>query len=173
VTNDEIDALDSRLLAEGRLDEVLARHLPDLRARARVRIRDEALADDVVQQALERVLRELRRGKHYRHPMRVVLHQVLGWAIGDAFARRREREPDAPLDAWAGGDDDGYGAVDARDWFDRAAAALPDRDRVVMRMRFAEGREAREIAVALGITANAVHQAIHRGRRALRAAWTG
>ena len=173
MTNDEIDALDARLLAEGRLEDVLARHLPDLRARARVRLRDETLADDAVQHALERVLREVRRGKHYRHPIRVILHQVLGWAIADVSARQRDREPDAPLDEGVGGDDGGYSAGVARDWFDRAAASLPDRDRVVMRMRFAEGREAREIATALGITANAVHQAIHRGRRALRTAWTG
>jgi DNA-directed RNA polymerase specialized sigma24 family protein len=151
VTNDEIDALDDRCLAEGRLDEVLARHLPDLRDRARVRMRDAALADDVVQQALERVLREVRR---------------------DAWARAGAGR-EVPLDPGDGPDDDGgLGEVVARGWFDQAVAGLPDRDREVMRMRVAEGREPAEIAEALGITANAVHQAIHRGRRALREAWT-
>ena len=96
---------------------------------------------------------------------------MLGWAIGDAFTPAADREADSPSTSGMAGRTTATPRSSPGSGSSRAVAALPDRDRVVMRMRFVDGCEAREIAAALGITANAVHQALHRGRAALRAAW--
>ena len=170
MNGDESDAIDARLLAEGDLDRLLARHYDDLVSRAVIRLRDRDAAADAVQTAVMRVLRELRAGKDHGHPMRVVLHQVLtytlrGWGapIADPLPEWDEL-PDARVD-------DDFAAVRHRAWLDAVLETLPRRVRDVTRMRFGEGREIPEIAHELGIERNAVDQALHRGRAALRTAW--
>jgi RNA polymerase sigma factor (sigma-70 family) len=170
VNGDESDAIDARLLAEGDLDRLFARHYDDLLSRAVIHLRDRDGAADAVQTAVMRVLRELRAGKDHGYPMRVVLHQVLtytlrGWGtpIEDPLS-----EVDEPRDTRA---DEQLAAVDHRAWLDGVLDVLPPRVRDVTRMRFGQGREIAEIAQELGIERNAVDQALHRGRAALRRAW--
>ena len=170
MTDDESDAIDARLLAEGDLDRLFARHYDDLVSRAVMRLRDRDAAADAVQTAALRVLRELRAGRDHGHPMRVVLHQVLTYTLRGWGAPIEDPLPevDEPRDPRA---DDHLAAVEHRAWLDGVLGVLPPRVRDVTRMRFGEGREIAEIAQELGIQRNAVDQALHRGRAALREAW--
>jgi RNA polymerase sigma factor (sigma-70 family) len=54
----------------------------------------------------------------------------------------------------------------------RVLAPLPDGSRRVLELRYIEGMEIEQIADRLGVTRNAVDQALHRGHRALREALT-
>lgn len=154
------------LLAEGRHDELLARHYEALRDRARLRV-GAADADDVLQAALERLVRELRRGCRYPVPFRVAAHQILGWAI-DARRARPDRHADGRVDADPADPVDHYAGVDMRLTVEAIIATLPAGDRAAVRLRFVEGCEIAEIARRLGRTRNAVDQALFRGRRHLR-----
>ena len=170
MNGDESDAIDARLLGEGDLDRLFARHYDDLVSRAVIRLRDRDAAADAVQTAVLRVFREIRAGKDHGHPMRVVLHQVLTYTLRGCGAPVED-----PLPGWhdlpdARADDD-FAAVRDRAWLDAVLGPLPPRVRDVTRMRFGEGREIAEIAQELGIERNAVDQALHRGRAALREAW--
>ena len=163
------DAYDDTLLAQGRHDELLARHYEALRDRARLRVR-EPDCDDVLQAALLRLAAELGRGRTYDVPFRVVAHQVLGWAIADhrGAAAEAARRHGAVPEADVADPVDDYDGVDMRLTFDAIMAALPEGDRVPMRLRHVEGCEIPEIARRLGRTRNAIDQALARGRRHLR-----
>lgn len=131
----------------------------------------ESDRDDVLQAALLRLVAELRRGKTYGGlPFRVVAHQVLGWAIADhheAAAAAARRDGAVPGTDVADPVDD-LAEVDVRLTVDAVIAALPEGDRVPMRLRYVEGCEIAEIARRLGRTRNAIDQSLARGRRHLR-----
>lgn len=167
--DDAEDAYDDMLLAQGRHDELLARHYESLRDRTRLRV-PEPDRDDVLQAALLRLVAELGRGRTYGAPFRVVAHQVLRWAIAghfeavEAAARRHGPAPEADM---ADPVDD-YDGIDVRLTVETIIAALPEGDRIPTRLRYVEGCEIPEIARRLGRTRNAIDQALARGRRHLR-----
>ena len=171
-SSDDADADDDRLLAEGELGRLVARHIDDLRTVALLRVgRDRA--DDLVQIALLRTVTEYRRGRRWPVPFRVVVHQHLRWAIGDLAGERRD--PGLP-DGWDVVDpaaEDAYEHLAARLDVGRVLERLPPRDREVMMLRVLEGRSPAQIADHLGMTRNAVDQALWRGRRSLGEAWPG
>lgn len=166
MSDDAPDTIDDRLLAERRHAELLARHYPALVDRARVRLRSEADAHDAVQSAMVRLVAELRRGKVYDVPFRVVAHQVLTWTIRGWFAARQDDPGPLPPDLAV--DEDGFVHVEARLRLEQYFESLPRRDRDVMRLRWIDGEEISDIADQLGITPNAVSQALHRGASRLR-----
>src|SRR5262245_56103178 len=112
--HDARDAEDTRLLEAGEIGLLIEGYLGVIldRCRAKVRNPDDAL--DVAQNAYERLLRELKSGRRYRVPFRVVVHQVTGWKIKEHFqAQRYEEDIDdalhhlstesaEPIDAYAG-----------------------------------------------------------------------
>lgn len=169
MTTHEIDQRDARLLAQGSLDELFASYRPLLLARARNRGLTLAEAEDVVQNAMLRVFRELAAGKRHGVPIRVVFHMVLGWSVGDhkvdAFG---EALPAEDLDGDGQPDDDLDGVL-ARDLVARMLTVLPPGDRRVCYLYLVQDMRPAEIAAHLGMTGNAVHQALHRIRRRLRA----
>lgn len=172
MTTDESDAEDDRLLARDDLGALFARHYDDLVVHARMRM-GAAGAEDVVQAALLRTLRELRGGKRYTIPFRAVVHQHVRWACGDAFG---ETPPGSLPDGWDVADPraaDAYEAVDARLLVEDVLAALPPRDRRVMSLRVIEGLGPEQIAAALDMSRNAVDQALWRARRAIGREWAG
>jgi RNA polymerase sigma factor (sigma-70 family) len=168
-TGAESDAHDEALLRSGRFADALARHLPALRARARARLRPEDDPEDILQQVLLRVWREHASGREWRHPFRVILHRRLDWTLKDHFAARRPETgfPDGldPAD-----ERDPIGEVEDRHLVEGLIAALPRRDGQVARMRYLGDAEPRDIADALGMEPNAVHQSLHRARKRLRPA---
>lgn len=173
---DETRDDDATLLERGRHDELLARHLADVRSHVAVglwRRHHDQYLEEVVQRALERLVRELRAGKRYTVPYGVVVLKVCEWAVKDwdaEFAAARARD---------GGDLDGPegAALSAPDAlaeaevtvvFEEALAPLAPGDREAARLAWLEGVPPVEIARRLGCTRNAVDQRLHRVRVHLR-----
>jgi RNA polymerase sigma factor (sigma-70 family) len=143
--------------------ELLARWYPVVRTRCRLRVRDGS-ADDVAQNVMERLIRELQRGRIYAVPYRVVVHNVVRWKIKEHFeGRSYEAELD---DALASADP--FAELEGDDWVRSLLAELPDRQREVAELRLLERLEADQIAARLGIERNAVDQAWHNAKAKLR-----
>ena len=157
------DAEDGRLLKAGRYADVLAAYYPVIRARLRVRlVADDA--DEVAHRVIERLIGELKRGRTYPVPFRVVVHKVTGWKLREHYAERRHEplpeEPDLV--------DDRAGDPDERIALKQMLAELPPREREVLELRYLDGLEIVQIAERLDMTRNAVDQALFRGRRRLK-----
>jgi RNA polymerase sigma factor (sigma-70 family) len=165
--HDARDAEDTRLLETDEIGLLLEGYLGVIldRCRAKVRNPDDAL--DVAQNVYERLLRELKRGRRYRVPFRVVVHQVTGWKIQEHFQairyeqniddalHRLSTESDAPIDGDAG--------------FDGMLEGLTELEAEVMRLHYGEADlDFQEIARRLGKEPNAVHQIHHRALEKLR-----
>ncbi len=162
------DLEDERLLDVGAYDELLARHYPAIVERLRLRLPDgEAL--DVAHEAIQRLLEELRRGRRYRVPFRVVAHMVVSWKLKEHFGGPAT----FPLDGFDDerpAPDDLEGLV-ARLDVARRLATLPDGERRALTLRYIDGLPIDEIAARLDMTRNAVDQALYRGHRRLRRDW--
>ena len=170
MTTDDGDAEDDRLLAGGEYGPLFGRHYDDLLALARMRVGADR-AVDLVQTGLLRTWRELRAGTTWPVPFRVVVRQHLYWAIGDL---KGEVRPAGLPDGWDVADpfsEEAYRQIDDRLGVERLLEGLPGGDRRVMVLRFIDGRSPAQIAEHLGMTRNAVDQALWRGRRAIREAW--
>lgn len=169
----ERDDLDELLLRENRIAELLAAYYPVVVARLRMRL-PAGVVYDVAQDVAERLIRELRRGKRYPVPFRVVVHQVTGYCVGDyAVTRKKRLETPLPPD-WVGweryvGHDDGEAErILSDDILTRLCEGLPPRDREIAIMRLGRDMEIADIAAELKIGRNAVDQSIHRIRKRFR-----
>lgn len=130
---DARDAEDARLLSSGDHETLLATYLDAIVGRCFAAIRS-ADADDVAQNVIERLWRELEDGRTYDVPFRVVVHNVIGWKIKEYFAKRRG---DAPLEEADGEDPhDGYGEWETIQDLASLIAELPERQQEVARLRF-------------------------------------
>jgi RNA polymerase sigma factor (sigma-70 family) len=157
------DAEDDALFTSGRHAELLAAYYPVILERLRLRLpRDDAY--EVAHRVVERLLTEAKRGVRYRVPYRVVVHSIVGWKLREHFG---ERGPDPLLVDPEAGDDPLERAAE-RLGLEQIFARLPAREREVLALRYLDGREIGEIAEQLGMTRNAVDQALFRGRRRLR-----
>ena len=157
------DAEDGRLLQAGRHAELLAAYYPTIRARLRNRLPGDD-ADEVAHRVVDRLIGELARGRMYAVPFRVVVHNVVGWKLAEHFAERRnEPLPDEPDLA-----DEAAGDPAERIALAQMLAELPSRSREVLELRYLDGLEIVQIAERLGMTRNAVDQALFRGRRRLK-----
>ena len=162
------DALDERLLAQRRHDELLAAYYPVMLARLRLRVGDGE-AYEVVHRAVDRLLGELSRGKRYPVPFRVVVHQVTGWTLKGYMAERGKPFPTLPSDWDLPGDTTLAEDVVADQWVRYMIGRLPPgRDREVAMLRYVEGMEIADIGEHLGIRRNAVDQSLHRAHGRLR-----
>lgn len=162
--HDARDAEDSRLLDANDHTTLLATYYPVILERCRVRLRDPD-AWEVAHAVVDRLLSELSRAKRYPVPFRVVVHKVIDWKVKEHFAAGRG---EALPEEWDKPGPDAYAEVEERFDLERLFAGLPGRDGEVMRLRYLDLLEPAQIAEALGISANAVHQALWRGHQALR-----
>ena len=88
------DARDADLLADGRIERLLATYEPVILARCIKETRSVHDGQDVAQDVMFRLYREFRAGKRYEGvPYRVVVHQVVRWTLADFFAGRRTDVP--------------------------------------------------------------------------------
>lgn len=172
----EADAYDEELLAEGRHAELLARHDGAMRAQAAVSAFRMGLAadaaDDVLQMAYLRLVAELRRGRRYGVPFRVVAHNVVRWSAAD-LAEAQRAPADGPLPPDHGVADGDLEAVDARVSLEAAIGAMPAADRRAAALVWLEGATPAEAAERIGCTRNAVDQALARARRRLGEVFDG
>ena len=162
---------DAELLESEDHARLLARYEVVIHQRCVAALRGSLDADDVAQDVKLRLWRELCAGKRYRGlPFKVVVHQVIGWTLKDYW---QGHDTTAPLpEGWLGDPHDPIGELHDRYSVTALLAGLPDRQRECWALRLA-GLEPDRIAAELGMTRNAVDQALHNGRKKLRQALAG
>lgn len=168
--HDARDAEDTRLLAAGEYNMLLRSYYESIIQRSRVRCRTEDDALDCAQAVAVRLLSELKRGKRYSVPFRVVVHKVIEWTTRGFYQRGRailvEIDDEIPEDVFRPGNP--YQDVETRYDLERALAELPKGDREVARLRLVEGHEIERVAELVGKKRNAVDQALHRSCKRLQ-----
>ena len=163
--HDARDAEDRRLLAEGNHKQLLANYVNVIRERCWLRLRDDDAADEAAQVIVLRLLDELRRGKSYTVPFRVVVWNVTRWELDGVFvpAKRDDSFP-------AGWDPPGEDVFeDFEEEYDLAVLLddLPEGQRVVAELIYRDRLTPQEAAQRLGIEPNAVYQRLHNAHRKL------
>ncbi len=157
------DAVDARLIAAGDLATLLATWLPTVQTRVYAAVRGSG-ADDVVQEIMLRLFRELSSGRRYPVPFRVVLHNVTGWLVkahlrgDDVRLVPLDEDCDVPVEP----------VLEGGEELDSLLAELTPGERDAFELRFFHDLSAREVAARLGMKANAVDQAYDRAKRRLR-----
>jgi RNA polymerase sigma-70 factor (sigma-E family) len=149
------------------LEEFLAERGSALLGTAVLLAGSREAGEDLLQLALERLLRRWRRidGDPEGYLRRTLYHLAVDrW-------RWRSRHLEVALAAEPGdGIPDPAAHVDLRDALGRALASLPARQRAVLVLRYFEQLTEAEIADALGCSAGAVKSSAARGLHRLRAA---
>lgn len=163
--HDARDAEDRRLLEAGELKLLLASYFAPVRDRCFFRLGMREAGDEAAQRVFLRLWSELRAGKRYPVPFRVVVWMVTEWTLRGFHSGRREAELPEEWDAEG---PDAYAEWEANHDLAALFDGLPPRQRQVLDLRYRLGLTAAEIAEQLGIEANAVHQALHNGHAKLR-----
>jgi len=161
---DARDAEDARLLEAGEHETLLATYFDTIVGRCRARIYGPE-AEDVAQDVLLRLWRELRRGRRYTVPYRVVAHKVIDWKLKEHLSGiRHDASPEEiPDEAF-----EEYARTVARLDLEALIAQLPERQRQVAHLRYLTGLDREQIAETLGIQPNAVDQALHNAHKKLK-----
>ena len=139
--------------------------IPGLRRYARSWLRDRAMADDVVQDCLERAVGRWRqrRGAEVRPWVYTILHNLLG----DQQRQHSRRGTAVPLhlvdDATLGRPADQETGLHHRDLL-RALDALPEEQRTVLLLVSVEGLPYAEVAAVVGVPLGTVMSRISRAR---------
>jgi len=163
--HDARDAEDNRLFEAGQHKLLLAGYFHPVRERCFLRLRDRDAADDVAQAVFVRLLAELRKGKKYPVPFRVVVWMVVEWTIRGFYPSAKQ---DGSLpDDWDPEAPDAYAEWEEDQDLGLLFADLPPRQREVLELRWRKGMDPQHIAEQLGIARNAVDQALHNGHRKL------
>jgi RNA polymerase sigma-70 factor (ECF subfamily) len=148
------------------LEEQFRLHHRDLLRLARVLTGDDALADELVQEAFVRVHRALvrpRAGAELAYLRRTVIN------LSHGHHRRLQVARAVPLDVERVAESAEHDAVTAsrRRALMEAVRRLPDRQRDCVVLHYYEELSDVEIARALGISAGSVKTHLHRARAAL------
>jgi RNA polymerase sigma factor (sigma-70 family) len=163
--HDARDAEDNRLLASGEYSLLVQSYYGLILGRCRARIWDEADAIGVAAEVVIRLLNELKRGRRYTVPFRVVVNQVVTWKLKEHFAARSVEEVEL---GDAAAPDEAFAAFEAEHDLRLLLNGLPAREREVALLRVGSGLAPDRIAAELGITRNNVDQAWHRAKAKLR-----
>ena len=159
----------------GRLDRLLAERGDHLLHAAIALAGSRADAEDLLQAAVERLLRRRRHVDDLEAYLRRILYNLAadGWHRRGAWHRRRALLP-SQLDDDTGPDP--ITTVDLRDMLVRALRELPPRQRAVLVLRYWEQLTQAETAGLLGCSEGTVKSATSRGLARLReltAPWHG
>ncbi|MBJ17804.1 MAG: sigma-70 family RNA polymerase sigma factor [bacterium] len=144
---------------------------PRIRSIVRAKIRDEAAAEDVLQNSLLSIHRG-RRTYRAERPFGPWMRAIVRNSIIDHFRdrkRKAEREVELIAEEWA---DESDVSVESRvplvPELADALAALPDGQREAVTLIQIEGLSVAEAALRAGVSAGALKVRAHRGYRALR-----
>ena len=163
--HDARDAEDQRLLETGEHKLLLAGYFTPVRDRCFFRLGTREAGDDAAQRVFLRLLGELKAGKSYPVPFRVVVWMVTEWTLkGFSYGCRELKLPED----WDPAAPDSFAEWEAEYDLGALFADLPARQRQVLDLRYRLGLTPTEIAQQLGVQANAVHQALHNGHAKLR-----
>jgi RNA polymerase sigma factor (sigma-70 family) len=158
---------DADLLADGRIEHLLAKYEPVIVARCIKATKNVHDGHDVAQDVMFRLFREFEAGKRYEGlPYRVVVHQVTKWTLADFFAGRRTDSP-LPDDLELGMDDPGDRVVSEL-WLRKVVDQLPEVERAAGTLVYLEGLSPEQAAGRLGTTRNNVDQRLFHARKHLR-----
>jgi RNA polymerase sigma factor (sigma-70 family) len=163
--HDARDAEDRRLLEAGEHKLLLAGYFAPVRDRCFFQLGSREAGDEAAQRVFLRLWSELKAGRSYPVPFRVVVWMVTEWTLRGFSPGGREVELPADWDPAAA---DAYAEWEADHDLAALFADLPARQRQVLDLRYRLGLTPAEIAERLGIQANAVHQALHNGHAKLR-----
>ncbi len=148
------------------VDQLVVQHLPVALRLARRLAGDAGVAEEIVQEALCRVLRGWRQ---YRGEaaFSTWMMQIVVNVDRDRRRRRREHEPLVPdrLRSSEAEPGEHAAATELQAAVRAAIEALPDRQREVALLSFGEGLKAGQIATILEITEANVHTCIHLARK--------
>ena len=163
--HDARDAEDKRRLEAGEHKLLLATYFEDVVDRCFFALRDRDAANDAAQRVFVRLLAELRAGKTYPVPYRVVVWKVTEWTL-------RGHYPGAKVDAtlpddWDPEAPDAYAAYEEEHDLRALVDDLSPRQREVLELTYLERLSPQQVAERLGIRRNAVDQALHNGHRKL------
>jgi RNA polymerase sigma factor (sigma-70 family) len=157
--HDARDAEDSRLLVAGDHKQLVVNYLAVIRERCRLRLRSEDAADEATQIIVLRLLDELGRRKRYPVPFRVVVHNVTTWVLR-GFSPAAKDDVSLP-DWWEQAGPDEMAAWEEDYDLGLLLDGLPTRQSEVAMLIYREGLTHEQAAERLGITRNAVDQALH------------
>ncbi len=156
-------------------DVLFERHYADLVRFLRVRLRDEAAAEDVAQDTMIRAMRAIDRFDCDR-PLRPWLRQIARNAGVDLMrSRGRAAAMSSALEqqpqTYATAADTAMGDIAEVDLLRRALGDVPDRQRQALLRCYVEGWRPAEAAADFGVCSNAFDQLLHRARTNLRRAY--
>jgi RNA polymerase sigma-70 factor (ECF subfamily) len=154
-------------------EALYARELPRIYNFFRYRIGDDALAEDLTSTTFEKAWRARARYRRDLAKFSTWLFAIARNVANDHYRRRHHEVPlDEALERPAAGtpEEDALRQAD----FDRLAtllAALSDRDRELLALKFGAGLTNREIAKVTGLSESNIGTILHRTIAALRAGW--
>jgi RNA polymerase sigma factor (sigma-70 family) len=161
--HDARDAEDKRLLQAGEHKLLVASYFHPVRERCFIALREKDAADEAAQRVFVRLLDELRAGRTYAVPYRVVVWMVTTWTLRSFYPGAKT---DATLpNGWNPEAPDAYSEVEEANFLASLFADLPPRQREVLDLTYREGLAPAKIAERLGINRNAVDQALHNGHK--------
>ena len=146
------------------LDTLVAERGSALLASAVLLTGGRAAGEDLLQAALERLMRSWGRVREdrERYLRRTMYHLAIDqW-------RSRRRRPEVFIDYEPPGQPDLTDALDLRDALSRALAQLPPRQRTVLVLRYWEQLSEAEVAEVLGCSVGTVKSSASRGLSRLR-----
>lgn len=170
----QVTESDERLLIEAaqkdpsRFAELYELHFDRVYAYVARRVRDRAETQDLTAHVFQQALANLGKFKWRGAPFAAWLYRIASNAIAD-HARRNMREtndPQSAIETTAAAVD--LEEVERRARLFRAVDKLPDDQRRVIVLRFAEEKSIREIADELGRSEGAIKQLQFRGLENLR-----
>jgi RNA polymerase sigma-70 factor (ECF subfamily) len=152
-----------------RFGELYERHFERVYAYVSRRVLNRAAAEDVTSEVFHHALANLPKYEWRGAPFGAWLMRIAANALADRWRRlaREQGSQDATECASA---DPSPEEVQARAQLFRLVDELPEDQRHGVRMRFAEEKSVKEIAVAMGRTEGSIKQLQFRGVAALRAA---
>jgi len=165
--HDARDAEDTRLLEAGEIGLLVEGYLGVIYDRCRLKLRGSEHAEDVAHDVILRLLGELKRGRGYRVPFRVVVHKVINWKVKEHFQATRYEEE---LEDWLlVASTESAAHIEADSGFDAMLEGLTDLEAQVVQLRYGEDDlDFQAIALKLGKEPNAVHQIHYRALAKLR-----
>lgn len=165
--HDARDAEDTRLLEAGEIGVLLDGYLGVIYDRCRLKLRGSEYWEDVAHEVYVRLLDELKRGRRYRVPFRVVVHKVIGWKLQEHFQAIRY---DEELEEWlVGVSTESEAELEASLGFETMLESLSELEAEVVRLHYGDDDlDFQAIGKRLGKEPNAVHQIHYRALAKLR-----
>jgi RNA polymerase sigma-70 factor (ECF subfamily) len=163
---EERDRIEAAQRDPARFADLYELHFDRIYAFVVSRVRDRSEAQDLTSEVFHQALANLKKFEWRGIPFAAWLYRIAANAIADHF-QRSARDRNRPVDASEPAGEE-IERIEQRATLFRLVDSLPQDQRRVLLMRFAEERSIRDIAHLLGRTEGAVKQLQWRGLQTLR-----